>query len=64
MGNEDKVDNLIKTNEKLSKEISECKIIEEKLKLSEARLEALLKLNQMTEESLNLNSRNNYNVEC
>jgi len=45
-------DNLIKVNEKLHKEISKRKSIEEKLKLSEARLEALLKLNQMTEESL------------
>jgi len=45
-------DNLIKVNDKLHKEISKCKSIEGKLKLSEARLEALLKLNQMTEESL------------
>ncbi len=46
------IDNLIKVNEKLNKEIFERKSIEGKLKLSESRLEALLKLNQMTEESL------------
>ncbi len=46
------MDNLIIVNRKLHKEISERKSIEGKLKLSEARLEALLKLNQMTEEPL------------
>ncbi len=46
------IEHLIKVNEKLNKEIAESKSIEGKLKLSEARLEALLKLNQMTEESL------------
>ncbi|KAF1085233.1 Sporulation kinase E [Sporotomaculum syntrophicum] len=46
------IDHLIKVNEKLNKEIAQRKSIEGKLKLSEARLEALLKLNQMTEESL------------